>query len=70
MAEIEETIDVIEVVVSSDFLLTNEIKVSKNTKTYHEALAEVRRRKEYPYEKPMENKETSITRAKQLMDSW
>lgn len=32
-AEIEETLDVIEVGVSSDFLLTNEINVSKNRKT-------------------------------------
>lgn len=70
MAEIEETVDVIEVVVSNDFLLTNEIKVSKNTKTYHEALAEVRRRKDYSHEKRMDNSGNSKMSTKELMDSW
>lgn len=71
LSKMEETIDVIEVVVSSDFLLTNEIKGSKNTKTYNEALAEVKKRKLNPSVIVEDvSKSERKKEAKNLMDSW
>lgn len=73
-AEIEETIDVIEVVVCSDFLLTNEIKGSKNTKTYRETLAKVKNRKENSCDNfkstSVENSESETEEMKRLLDDY
>lgn len=74
LTEIEETIDVIEVVVSSDFLFTNNIQKSKNTKIYHEALTEVKRRKdshrEYSNSLEIERDHSNSGEKQKIFDSW